>query len=191
MLQSHLETAECGRQYKHLYRPTLLEVQWLFYVLDSATDRQTTPRMVFIVFHCVVIICSILSVTDEWPALHVIAQPSVYFKSLTVRNCELWKYTRVCSCVVYEVAPLPGLLVYTSMMQCHTVIADLIRLAHLVWEPSLSVAASVVCLSRARSRKLREIRAKFRRLYRKAGSSFARELAKYPKSSPKPKNSPT
>jgi len=44
-----------------------------------------------------------------------------------------------------------------------------IRLAHLVWEPSVSVAVSVcclpsvVCLSHVRSRKLCEIRAKFRR----------------------------
>jgi len=36
----------------------------------------------------------------------------------------------------------------------------LISLAHLVWKPSVLVAVSVVCLSRVRSRKLREIRAK-------------------------------
>ena len=54
---------------------------------------------------------------------------------------------------------------------------------------------SSVCLSRVRSRKLSEIDAKFRRLYRKSvslsknmTSSFAWEVAKYPKSSPKPHN---
>jgi len=72
-----------------------------------------------------------------------------------------------------------------------------IRLAHLqwVWEPSVSVAASVVCrlssvvcLSRVRSPKLRKILAKFRHPYRKSGSPsknmtshFALEVASNPK----------
>jgi len=53
---------------------------------------------------------------------------------------------------------------------------------------------SVVCLSRVRSRKLREIRAKFRRPYRKSGSpsknmtsDFVPKLAKYPKGAANPK----
>jgi len=58
--------------------------------------------------------------------------------------------------------------------------------------PRLSSACRlfVVCLSRVRSPKLREIRAKFRCLYRKSGSEsknmtscFASEVAKYPQTS--------
>ena len=52
---------------------------------------------------------------------------------------------------------------------------------------SRRVCLSVVCLSRVRSRKLGEICAKFRRLYRKSESEnknmtsdFAPEVAKYP-----------
>jgi len=62
-----------------------------------------------------------------------------------------------------------------------------------VWEPSVLVAASVVCLSRVRSRKLREIYAKFRHPYEKLGSEsknmtsyFAPELAKYPQNPENP-----
>jgi len=64
-------------------------------------------------------------------------------------------------------------------------------LAHLVWEPSVLVAASVVCLSRVRRWKLREIRAKFHHLYKKSGSEsknmmsdFASKVAKYPQPPP-------
>jgi len=79
-----------------------------------------------------------------------------------------------------------------------------IRLADLVWEPSVSVAASVVCLStcpsHVRSRKLHDIHAKFRHSHGKSGSpsknmtsdfasDFAPELAKYTKRSHKPQNS--
>jgi len=57
----------------------------------------------------------------------------------------------------------------------HIVFFCLIKLAHLVWEPSDSVAASAVCLSavclsRIRSPKLREIHAKFCCPYRKSGT---------------------
>jgi len=65
-----------------------------------------------------------------------------------------------------------------------------------VWEPPVSVAASVICLSSIRSRRLSEIGVKFRHLYRKFGlpsknmmSGFALELAKYPQNSPKLQNS--
>jgi len=56
---------------------------------------------------------------------------------------------------------------------------------------------SSACLFRVRSRRLSEIGAKFRRLFRKSGSpsknmtlDFAPEVAEYPESSPKPQNSP-
>jgi len=58
------------------------------------------------------------------------------------------------------------------------------------------VALSVVCLSRVRSRKLGEIGlgAKFRHIFRSPStnmtSDFAPEVAKYPNSNSKPKNSP-
>jgi len=59
----------------------------------------------------------------------------------------------------------------------------------------LSRLSSVFCLSCIRPRKLREIGAKFRCLYRKSGSpsknmtsDLAPEVDKYPKSSPNPHN---
>jgi len=63
----------------------------------------------------------------------------------------------------------------------------IIRLAHLVWEPYVSVTASVVCLlSRVRSSKLCEIRANFAAPHRKSVSEsknmmsyFASEVVRY------------
>jgi len=74
----------------------------------------------------------------------------------------------------------------------------LFRLAHLQCESLLfrSPRLSSVCLSRVRSRKLREIRAKCRHPHGKSGSEsknmtsdFASEVAKYPKRSLRPQNS--
>ena len=101
-------------------------------------------------------------------------------------NLHLLKQERVrgsgISWTICKSAPRPRQM--TTPASHHSIF----RLAHLVWEPSVLVAASVVCrLSRVRSRKLREIHAKFRRPYRKLGSpsknttsDFAPELAKYP-----------
>jgi len=93
---------------------------------------------------------------------------------------------------------------------CRCVAADFLGSLHMHSQfyavcaaPSVSVAASVVCLSvprqisKPKRRKLSEIGAKFRRLYTKSGSpsknmtsDFAPEVAKYLKSSSKTQNSP-
>jgi len=78
--------------------------------------------------------------------------------------------------------------------------SPLIRLVHCKCKSLLKQSpTSVICLLSVHiiSRKLNEISAKRRHLYKKSGSpsksmmsDFASEVAKYPKSSPKPQLSP-
>ena len=84
---------------------------------------------------------------------------------------------------------------FSALVSDNDALQLLIRLAHCKCK-SLSNGRSVCRLSRVRSRKLSKIGAKFYRLYGKSASpsknmtsDFAPQLARYPKSNPKPPNS--